>query len=173
MLYDLWIINRLPRLVCAQAQNANPLFRSYQKGFKSFKSIRAKKTLASAIQIGSPVSVKKAIRALQEFDGIVGEASENELANAVGRANKTGLLCCPHTGVALAVLEKLVAGGVIQSKHRVVVISTANGLKFTDFLAKYHAGKLKDVQGEFVFQPVELPADIQRVREIISEKLEM
>lgn len=171
MLYDLEIIKKLPRLVCAQAQNANPLFRSFQKGFKSFKSIRAKKTLASAIQIGSPVSIKKAIRALQEFDGIVGEASENELANAVGRANKTGLLCCPHTGVALAVLEKLVAGGVIQPKHKVVVISTANGLKFTDFLAKYHAGKLKDVQGECVFQPVELPADSQKVRATILEKL--
>lgn len=171
MLYDLDIIKKLPRLVCAQAQNANPLFRSFQNGFKSFKSIRAKKTLASAIQIGSPVSIKKAIRALQEFDGIVGEASENELANAVGRANKTGLLCCPHTGVALAVLEKLVAGGVIQSKHKVVVISTANGLKFTDFLAKYHAGKLKDVQAECVFQPVELPADSQKVRATILEKL--
>ena len=172
MLYDLGIITSLPRLVCAQAQKANPLFRSYQKKFKTFKSIRAKKTLASAIQIGAPVSVKKAIRALQEFDGIVGEASENELANAVGRANKTGLLCCPHTGVALAVLEKLVAEGVIQAKHKVVVISTANGLKFTDFLSKYHAGKLKGVQAEHVFQPVELPADSKKVRETIFEKLE-
>ena len=49
---------------------------------------------------------------------IVEQASEDELANAVGRANKTGLLCCPHTGVALAALEKLTAKGVIKAKDR-------------------------------------------------------
>ena len=111
MLYDLGIISKLPRLVCAQAERANPLYRSYKKGFKEFKPIQAKTTLASAIQIGDPVSVKKAMRILQAFDGIVEEASESELANAAGRANRTGLLCCPHTAVALAVTEKLARRG--------------------------------------------------------------
>ena len=142
MMYELGLIKSLPRLVCAQAERANPLYLSYQNGFKEFHSVQAKTTQASAIQIGDPVSVNKAIRALKEFDGIVEQASEDELANAVGRANRTGLLCCPHTGVALAALEKLVAKGVIKPKDRVIVISTANGLKFTDFLLKYHADEL-------------------------------
>ena len=46
---------------------------------------------------------------------------------------------CPHTGVALAALEKLVARGDIRRHDRVVVISTANGLKFTEFKIAYHA----------------------------------
>ena len=128
MFYDLGLIDKLPRLVCAQAERADPLYRSYKKGFKTFEPLQAKTTLASAIQIGDPISYKKAIRALQAFDGIVEEATESELANMVGRANKTGLLCCPHTGVALAVLEKLVDHGDIKQRDRVVVISTANGL---------------------------------------------
>ena len=45
---------------------------------------------------------------------------------------------CPHTGVALAALFKLVERGVIKSKDRVVVISTAHGLKFTEFKVGYH-----------------------------------
>ena len=143
MFYDLGLIDKLPRLVCAQAERADPLYRSYKKGFKTFEPLQAKTTLASAIQIGDPVSYKKAIRALQAFDGIVEEATESELANMVGRANKTGLLCCPHTGVALAVLEKLVDRGDIKKRDRVVVISTANGLKFTDFLFKYHTDQIK------------------------------
>ena len=61
--------------------------------------------------------------------------------------------------------------GVIQPKDRTIVISTANGLKFTDFLFRYHAGKLEDVKTEFPFQPVELPADNDLIRKTIHEKL--
>ncbi len=171
MLYDLKLISKLPRLVCAQAERADPLYRSYKKGFKTFKPIQARKTLASAIQIGNPVSVKKAIRALSDFDGIVEEATENELANAVGKANRTGLICCPHTGVALAVLEKLVKRGEIKRHERVIVISTANGLKFTDFLYKYHADKLRGVTPEYIYSPVEVPADYDAVRDAIMKNI--
>ena len=173
MFYELGLIDKLPRLVCAQAQQADPLYRSYIKGFKTFESVQAKKTLASAIQIGDPVSYKKAIRALQAFEGIVETATEGELANAAGRANKTGLLCCPHTGVALAVLEKLINNGVIKKKDRVVVISTANGLKFTDFLFKYHTNKIEGVASEHAFSPIELSANYEQIRKTILEKIEV
>ena len=38
---------------------------------------------------------------------------------------------CPHTGVALAALAKLRDNGTIGKDDRVVVVSTAHGLKFT------------------------------------------
>ena len=172
MLRELGLIDKYPRLVCAQAEQADPLYRSYKSGFKKFEAIQAKKTLASAIQIGDPVSVKKAIKTLQVFDGIVEEATESELANAVGRANLTGLFCCPHTGVALAVLEKLVKQGEISKSDRVVVVSTANGLKFTDFLHKYHTGKLEGISSEFAYAPIDLPADYEKVRETILHSVD-
>ncbi|MFQ5482424.1 MAG: threonine synthase, partial [Nitrospinaceae bacterium] len=171
MWHELGLINKLPRLVCAQARHANPLARSYRKGYRNYRPLQAKTTLASAIQIGNPVSVKKAIRTLQRFDGIVEDATENELANAAARANRTGLLCCPHTGVALAVLEKLVKRGVIKKKDRVALISTANGLKFTDFLYRYHAKELKGVKTQFPFTQVNLPADYEKIRKTILRKL--
>jgi len=172
MLKELGLIDKYPRLVCAQAEQADPLYRSYKSGFKKFEAIQAKKTLASAIQIGDPVSVKKAIKTLQVFEGIVEEATESELANAVGRANLTGLFCCPHTGVALAVLEKLVNQGEISKSDRVVVVSTANGLKFTDFLHKYHSDKLEGISSEFAYAPVDLPADYEKVKEAILNSVD-
>ena len=108
---------------------------------------------------------------MKKFDGIVEEATESELANAVGKANRTGLLCCPHTGVALAVVEKLAARGVLKSHERVIVISTANGLKFTDFLYKFHAHKLRGIDSEYQFESIELPPDYDIVRGKILEKL--
>ncbi len=93
--------------------------------------MQAKPTQATAIQIGNPVSAPRAMVALEEMNGIVEQASEQELSDAAARADRTGMYTCPHTAVALAVLEKLVTRGVIPKNERVVCVSTANGLKFT------------------------------------------
>ena len=83
------------------------------------------------------------------------------------------MLCCPHTGVALAGLEKLVQSGEIKKKDRVVVISTANGLKFTDFLFKYHTNQIEGVDSEHAFSPIELPADYEQIKNAILDKIEI
>jgi threonine synthase len=59
----------LPRLVCAQAANANPLYRAYKAGWDNFAPVKAQTTFASAIQIGDPVSIDRAILALNETNG--------------------------------------------------------------------------------------------------------
>src|SRR5271157_2794795 len=82
MMKNLGLIDSLPRIVVAQAEKSNPLYRSYLKNFESFEPIQAEKTLASAIQIGNPVSIQKAIRVLKQFNGVVEQATEQELADA-------------------------------------------------------------------------------------------
>ncbi|MFH1024502.1 MAG: threonine synthase [Planctomycetota bacterium] len=167
----LGVLSRRPRIVCAQAAHANPLYRSYLRGFKGFRPRKARKTLASAIQIGNPVSVEKAVRVLKEFDGIVEQATETELAEACARADRTGMFTCPHTGVALAALFKLAARKVIGPKERVVVISTAHGLKFTEFKTGYHMGRLPGVESRLANRPVPLPASAAKVWDVIRRKL--
>ena len=171
MMRELGLIDRLPRIACAQAAHANPLYLSYRTGFREYRPVTAQKTLASAIQIGAPVSYERAVKVLRAFDGVVEQASEDELANAAARADRTGLYCCPQTGVALAVLEKLVARGEIRSAHRVVLISTAHGLKFTDFKVGYHDRTLADVIARYANPPVELPADAAAVRRAIERAI--
>ncbi len=163
MMYELGIIDKLPRIACAQAERANPLYQSYQTGFKEFKAITAQSTQATAIQIGNPVSVHRAIRILRKFDGIVDQASETELADAAARADRTGLFNCPHTGVALAVLIKMVERKQIKNDDRVIVISTANGLKFPDFKVAYHNVEPGQPPPQYLNAPVELEADFDKV----------
>ncbi len=147
---DLGLVSRLPRLVCCQAEHANPLYRGFLRARAAGRPMEpgdvepmvAAPTLASAIQIGDPVSRNKAIAALAATDGIVEQAGEAELADAVARADRTGMFNCPHTGVALACLEKLVRAKTIGLRDRVVVVSTAHGLKFTEFKTRYHEGSL-------------------------------
>ncbi len=158
LLLALGLIDRRPRICVAQAAHANPLYRAYAAGWAELEAVPARTTLASAIQIGNPVSFKKAVRALRAFDGVVEEASETELADAAARADVFGAFACPHTGVALAALEKLVARGLVTRDHRVVVVSTASALKFTDFKVGYHEGTLAAVPApRHRNQPVTLP----------------
>ena len=147
--------------MCAQAEAANPLYLSYQRDFEVFEPIAARPTLATAIQIGNPVSIEKAIDALKRYGGIVEQASEAEIAESCARADRTGLFNCPHTGVALAATEKLVARGVIRKSDRVVAISTAHGLKFVDFKVKYHEMQLDGIVSQRPNPPIELPASLR------------
>ena len=172
MMREVGLIDRLPRILCAQAENANPLYRSYLAGFDRFEPVQAKPTLASAIQIGHPVSVKKAVRVLRQFDSGVEQASEGELAEAAAEADLTGLYNCPHTGVALAALKKWVLAGKVNSSDRVVVISTAHGLKFSSFKNRYHARRLEGIESRFANPPIEVPASYDRVREVLFRALE-
>jgi len=168
MMRDLGVISRFPRIVVAQAQRANPLYQAYKSGWETFHSMTAGPTAASAIQIGNPVSVEKAIRTLRAFDGIVEQASEDELADAAALADRCGMFNCPHTGVAMAALIKLKERGVIGADERVIVISTASGLKFSEFKVGYHRGTLEGVSSRHANLPVELPADYEAVRRAID-----
>jgi threonine synthase len=171
-LLDVGIIDWKPRIVCAQAKNANPLYQSYQNDFEEFEPVKAKETIASAIQIGDPVSINKAIRELKFFDGIVEQASEDEIANAAAWGDRAGLFSCPHTGVALAATIKQVQDGPINEDDRVVVISTAHGLKFTDFKIDYFRNQLDNVETRFPNNPVEVPADYDIVEKKLFDELE-
>ncbi len=169
MMKALGLIERLPRLVAAQTEHANPLYRSYLTGFKTFEPVRAKKTLASAIQIGNPVSYERAVKVLRAFNGIVEQVGEAELADASARADRTGLYACPHTGVALGALFKLLARGEVKPHERVVVISTAHGLKFSRFKVDYHRGELEGIAARYANPPLELPADYDAVLAAVAK----
>lgn len=173
MLMELGLVNRRPRIVCAQSAQANPLYLSYQRNFEVFEPIAARPTLASAIQIGNPVSWEKAVDALRRYDGIVEQATESELATEAARADRTGLFNCPHTGVTLAVVRKLARAGTLRRGDRVVVISTAHGLKFTDFKLRYHTMKIDGVVSEDPNPQIEMPADYQAVRDRMLREIDL
>ena len=173
MMQELGLINRLPRICLAQAERANPLYRSFLDDFKRFEPITAQPTLASAIQIGNPVSVKRAIRTLQRFNGVVEQASEQELADEAARADRTGMFNCPHTGVALAALRKLVDRKVDPlerarrgaSRPRTGSSSPTRRRPTTWARSRASSRRYRN-------KPVELPADAKRVARTIARHVE-
>ena len=172
MMKELGLVDRLPRLVCAQAHQANPLYLAYRRGWDSYQPVTAGKTLASAIQIGDPVSIHRAIRSLQAHDGIVEEATEEELMDACARADRSGMFTCPHTGVALAALIKLRESGTIGPDERTVVVSTAHGLKFSDTKVAYHGAALEALACRFANPPIPLPPSAGAIVDALRARID-
>ncbi|TYJ29630.1 hypothetical protein E1A91_A06G080700v1 [Gossypium mustelinum] len=171
MCQELGLVDRVPRLVCAQAANANPLYLYYKSGWIQFKAVKANTTFASAIQIGDPVSIDRAVYALKNSNGIVEEATEEELMDAMAQADSTGMFICPHTGVALSALIKLRNSGVIAAGDRTVVVSTAHGLKFSQSKVDYHSKKIPDMACRFANPPVQVKADFGSVMDVLKKYL--
>ena len=173
MMLELGLIDRKPRICVGQAQAANPLYRAYLNDFEVFEPISARSTVASAIQIGNPVSYAKAVDALKRYEGVVEEASEGEIMEECAAADRTGLFNCPHTGVALVALRKIRERGLVKKGDRVVVISTAHGLKFTDFKLDYHRMELKDWAPANPNPPIEMAADYGHVRDAMLKEIDL
>jgi threonine synthase len=66
---------------------------------------------------------------------------------------------------------KLVQSRMIPVSSRVVVISTAHGLKFAEFKTKFHQGQLSEVNPSLQNLPIDVPADTQAVRAAIDGRI--
>ncbi|HET6334912.1 MAG TPA: threonine synthase, partial [Polyangiales bacterium] len=74
--------------------------------------------------------------------------------------------------IALAALVKLVQREEIKKHERVVVISTASGLKFTDFKIRYHENRIEGVTSQYPNHPVILPNEYEAVKKNVLSSLD-
>ncbi|KAE8674156.1 Threonine synthase 2 [Hibiscus syriacus] len=158
----------VPDWVIVPGGNLGNIYAFY-KGFSI--PVKAKTTFASAIQIGDPVSIDRAVYALKNSNGIVEEVTEEELMDAMAEADSTGMFTCPHTGVALTALNKLRKSEVIGHTDRTVVVSTAHGLKFTQSKIDYHSKGNKDMACRLANPPVQVRADFGSVMDVLKKYL--
>lgn len=145
-LRDLGLIDRLPRIAVIQAEGASPFY-ELTHGHE-FSAQPKPKTLATAIQIGDPVSWTKALREVTESGGVVERVTEQEIADAKAVIGASGIGCEPASAATLAGIRKLTAAGVIDRGADVVAVLTGNVLKDPDYIYRYHTGQLDDPDGE-------------------------
>ena len=164
-LKKLGIIDKLPRLAGVETVGANPLYASYKNGWSDLKPVTAKKTVASAIQIGNPVSFKKARRELQLHNGVMEQVSDKEIMDAKAIVDSTGIPICPNSGAAVAGLKKLADKGTIKKSDKVVVILTAHAAKFSQAIIDYHKSSAK-----YANKPKSLAANLGAVEKALGLK---
>jgi threonine synthase len=126
--HQLGLIARLPRIASVQASGASPFYRSYQEGFTTLQPVKAA-TLATAINIGNPVSFARARAVIQATNGVVAQVTDQEILRAKAVIDRAGIGCEPASAASVAGVRQLVAGGIISPDARVVAVLTGNLLK--------------------------------------------
>lgn len=142
------VLGKGSRILGAQSLAANPLADAWERAStdtggtlaerweKLYRPIKVGQTVATAARIGDPVSQAKVMREVNLSGGAVLTAAERMLREAVAVCGKDGHFVCPQTGTALATVKRAVVRGLIKPGQRVVVVSTATGLKFTESTAQ-------------------------------------
>ncbi|MBY0527585.1 MAG: threonine synthase [Gemmataceae bacterium] len=195
-LSDLGLIPRVPRIAVINAAGANTFYQLYErqglrwnKGYPDrakidtfFKTMDAEQqrasTIASAIEINRPVNLTKALRALERCDGVVREATDQDILDAKARVGAGGFGCEPASAASVAGARKLRREGVIAPGERVVCILTGHQLKDPTATVAYHSTDQKtfdEVLGQrgvrraaFANRAVQVPNDLDEIIKAIE-----
>ncbi|MDD3886917.1 MAG: threonine synthase, partial [Victivallaceae bacterium] len=145
-LYELGIINKLPRIAVTQAEGSAPLVKMW-KNNSAFAPVKNPETIATAIKIGNPVSWEKSLRGLKACNGVVESVTEQEIMDAKAFVDLAGIGAEPASCCSVAGAKKLVDAGVIDPDATVVGILTGNILKDPDAVIGYHKDELMEHYG--------------------------
>ena len=127
-LYAIGFLDRLPRLISAQAEGCCPLNRAIETG-EDWRPME-ENTLADSIAVGVPRNADKALMAIRESNGLVVNVSDEEIMAAQKLLGRTcGVFGEPAGVTGTAGLKKLCEQGKIPAGATVVSVVTGNGLK--------------------------------------------
>jgi threonine synthase len=168
-LYELGIINKIPRIAVIQAAGANPLYTMW-KNHTEYKPVLDPDTIATAIKIGNPISWEKSLRGLEWSNGVVEEVTEQEIMDAKAMVDASGIGAEPASCCTVAGAKKLVEAGIIGPDEQVVGILTGNILKDPDAVVGYHKDELGSmgIKGTFANAPQLISPSVAAVRAAIS-----
>ena len=127
-LYAIGFIDRLPRLISAQAEGCCPLNRAIANN-EPWRPME-ENTLADSIAVGVPRNPKKALRAVSASNGAWIAVSDEDILATMGILGRSeGVFGEPAGVTATAGVMKAVQQGIIKPNETVTTISTGSGLK--------------------------------------------
>jgi threonine synthase len=157
-LKELGLVKKIPRLAIVNASGANTLNElvsrrglrwndgAYDAGIvqKHYAAMDESNyrphTVASAIEIGRPVNLPKALRALSVMNGVTLEVNDDEILEHRAMVARWGFGCEPASAASLAGLRELRESQTIGRDEQVVCILTGHELKDANATVKYHTG---------------------------------
>mgnify|MGYP001273224282 CR=1 FL=1 len=167
-LYELGLINRLPKVAVIQAAGANPLHVAWQTG-GPLKPQKAK-TLATAIKIGTPISFTKSLRGLRAVNGWVDSVSDDEILEAKAVVDSSGIGAEPASCASIAGIRKMVRQGLIGPSDTVCAVLTGHVLKDPGVVVDFHSSALDTtVSNRFKNKPVQVSADLDAIRRALEK----
>lgn len=128
------LINKLPKLVCVQAESSNAIHNFIQTGI--YKNADNPKTVADSISVSAPSNAYMAAKAVKDSDGFSVMVSDEEIMIAQRElAMSTGIFAEPSCSTVLAALKK--SKESLNPNEQIVLLITGSGLKDIEAPLKY------------------------------------
>jgi threonine synthase len=123
----------LPAFNGAQAEGCSPVAAAFEAGRDVCRPVRFPETIAKSLAIGDPADGPYALDLARRTGGGVTAVGDDEIRDGIRLlAETTGIFTETAGGVTTAVLRKLAESGEIDSRERVVLTITGEGLKTLD-----------------------------------------
>jgi threonine synthase len=122
-LYDIGLIDRLPKLACIQAAGCAPMVHSFRKGLEVAEPVTRPQTLITTVATGYPgLAYSYLRRVILDHGGAFEAVSDDEAFRAMHvMAKMDGISMEPAAGLAFAGLFKMVSAGTVKPDDVVVV----------------------------------------------------
>ncbi|MHA2094198.1 MAG: threonine synthase [Candidatus Hodarchaeales archaeon] len=146
-LQELDFLHDIPRLFAVQAQGSDPFVQYWRSG--RFNPEPNPRTLATAINIGNPVSHSKALDALSFTNGVATSIPDQLILDAKALIDGAGIGCEPASASTLAGIKKLVDEGTILPSEKIVAILTGHLLKDPQIIVDYHQNLLEGIKPNY------------------------
>lgn len=128
------IINKLPGLVCVQAENSDAIHNFIQTG--KYRNALNPITVADSISVSAPSNAYMAAKSVKDSGGFSVTVSDDEIMTAQKElAMTTGVFAEPSCASVLAALKK--SKDKFDKKEQIVLLITGSGLKDIDSALKY------------------------------------
>jgi threonine synthase len=169
-LHALGLIERLPRIDCAQAEGSAAVSRAIQRtresgrvpSGKDWQSVQIEpvqaRTLADSISVDEPRDGLAAVRAVIESGGHAESVCDDAILDAIKDvARLAGVFVEPSCACAWACLRKMAEAGKVEKDERIVCLMTGCGLK--------------DIQNarKAAGDPIVIDPDIESARRVLED----
>ena len=133
------LINKVPKMVCAQASGCSPIYNTYSSHAEVISRVENPHTVAHAIENPYPPSGNEVLRRIKENGGTFVAVTDEEILQAQRRLAKIGIFGQPASAVSLAAVKKLRGQNLLDENDTVVCIVTGGGLKDTTVFGRHEA----------------------------------
>ena len=148
-LFDLGIIEVVPKIIGVQSEHADPVYRYYQESDpkkRIFRPVTVRPSVAQAAMIGNPVSMPRVVHLVEAYEKVtespgvfVVQVSEQEIMDCQLIANRNGHIACTQGGECLAGLLRAIKERIVREGEVAILDATAHALKFSGFQESYFA----------------------------------
>ncbi|HKP32688.1 MAG TPA: threonine synthase, partial [Chitinophagaceae bacterium] len=130
-----WIRKKLPRMIAVQAENCQPIMKTWIGEQSNCKAYIGKPSVANGLAVPNPFGEDLILQVLRESNGFPIAISDVEMIASIRElADKEGIFVAPEGGALLAALKQLTKEERVNRAEKILLLNTGSGYKYMENL---------------------------------------